>query len=79
MFTLLTIILSVALISGLALFVFGTRQADKNQLETMQHVIYENLSSAQASGLQADPRITDSIRLKSGTRSEIDDYTIHPL
>lgn len=79
MFTLLTIILSVALISGLALFVFGTRQADKNQLETMQHVIYENLSSAQASGLQADPRITDSIRLKSGTRSEIDDYTIQPL
>ena len=27
-FTLLTIILSVALISGLALFVFGVRQAD---------------------------------------------------
>lgn len=79
MFTLLTIILSVALISGLALFVFGTRQADKNQLEKMQHVLYENLSPAQAAKLQTDPRITDSVQLKSGTHSEIDDYTIQPL
>ncbi|MFR1725342.1 ABC transporter permease [Emergencia timonensis] len=78
-FTLLTIILSVALISGLALFVFGVRQADKNQLDTMQHVLYQNLSNRQAEHLQSDERIADSLILKSGTRVEVDDYTIQPL
>lgn len=78
-FTLLTIVLSVALISGLALFVFGVRQTDKNQLEKMQHVLYENLSHSQAVQLQKDFRITDSVTLKSGIPSEVDDYTIQPL
>ena len=78
-FTLLTIILSVALISGLALFVFGVRQADKNQLDTMQHVLYQNLSNRQAEHLQSDERIADSVILKSGTRVGVDDYTIQPL
>lgn len=78
-FTLITIILSVALISGMALFVFGVRQADKNQLEKMQHVLYENLNPSQVAKLKADGQIADSVALKTGIRSEIDDYTIQPL
>lgn len=78
-FTLLTIILSVALISGLSLFVFGVRQADKNQLAQMQHVLYENLSHSQVEKLQSDERITDSLTVKSGIRVEAGDYTIQPL
>lgn len=78
-FTLLTIILSVALISGLALFVFGVRQADKTELEKMQHVLYGNLTGSQAQQLRSDSQITDSVILKTGVSVQADDYTIQPL
>ncbi len=73
--TVLTICLSVSLISGLALFSLDYERADRQQTAEMQQVTYNNLSLSQCGELAADTRITDSVAVKTGTRSETEDYS----
>lgn len=77
--TLLTIVLSTALISGFAMFGLGLRQADINQIDAMQQVLYMNLSADTAGDLRADARVTDSRLVKNGIASQMGDLTVQPV
>ncbi|KAI4453271.1 alanyl-trna synthetase [Holotrichia oblita] len=75
-FIILAITLSIALLSGIVLFGLSTKEADKNEVETMQHVLYYNVTYNQAEQLANDSRISESMFFKSGSRTEIDNYVV---
>lgn len=74
--SLLAVALAAALISGLSMFSLGLNEKTDRQLDTMQHVIYGNLTRAQSDRLRADRRVDDSLMMKTGLASEMDGYTI---
>ena len=74
--SLLAVILAAALISGLSMFSLGLNEKTDRQLDTMQHVIYGNLTKEQCDRLRADERVDDSLMMKTGLASEMDGYTI---
>ncbi|MGL6199770.1 MAG: ABC transporter permease [Lachnospiraceae bacterium] len=75
-FVVLTIIISVALLSGLSLSMLAVNEVNNKQIAAMQHVIYEETTLEQAQQLRADERVSDLRILKEGSRTEIDDYVI---
>lgn len=75
-FIILAITLSIALLSGIVLFGLSTKEADKNEVESMQHVLYHNITYKQAEQLRNDSRISESMFFKSGSRTEIDNYVV---
>lgn len=75
-FVVLTIIISVALLSGLSLSMLAVNEVNNKQIAAMQHVIYEETTLEQAQQLRADERVSELRIIKEGSRTEIDDYVI---
>ena len=75
----LTIMLSVALLSGFILSVVGMATETKRELQTANHAIYYNINDKQIEELRQDNRIADSrIYIQAGN-TQIDDYLIIPV
>ena len=75
----LTIMLSVALLSGFILSVVGMATETKRELQTANHAIYYNINDKQIEELRQDNRITDSrIYIQAGN-TQVDDYLIIPV
>ncbi len=79
LFIILTVILSVSLLSGLALFVTGVEESEKRLLNTMQHVIYQRVNAEQIASLEDDPRIDSFLLFKRGKGFEVDNYILTPM
>lgn len=76
-FALVAIVLSVGLLSGMVLAELGIRTADKRSFATMQHVLYEQITEAQAQAIALDGRVSDSLCYKQGKYTlEVDDYLL---
>ena len=75
----LTIMLSVALLSGFILSVVGMATETKRELQTANHAIYYNINDKQIEELRQDNRIADSrIYIQTGN-TQVDDYLIIPV
>ncbi len=75
----LTIMLSVALLSGFILSVVGMATGTKKGLQTANHAIYYNINDKQIEELRQDSRIADSrIYIQAGN-TQVDDYLIIPV
>ena len=75
----LTIMLSVALLSGFILSVVGMATETKRELQTANHAIYYNINDKQIEELRQDNRIADSrIYIQAGN-TQVDDYLMIPV
>ena len=75
----LTIMLSVALLSGFILSVVGMATGTKRGLQTANHAIYYNINDKQIEELRQDSRIADSrIYIQAGN-TQVDDYLVIPV
>ena len=75
----LTIMLSVALLSGFILSVVGMATETKRELQTANNAIYYNINDKQIEELRQDNRIADSrIYIQAGN-TQVDDYLIIPV
>lgn len=75
----LTIALSVALMSGLALYVASMQTSNSRQLENLQQVFFYDITETQCDTLRQDSRIAEMRVTKYGKRSEIENYIIWPM
>lgn len=75
----ITISLSIALMSGLALYTAFTKTANNRQLETMQHVFFYEITEEKGNTLRGDRRIAEVRLTKYGKRSEVENYVILPI
>jgi putative ABC transport system permease protein len=75
----LTISLSVALMSGLALYIASMQTANSRQLENLQQVFFYDITEQQCDTLRQDSRISEMRVTKYGKRSEIENYVIWPM
>lgn len=75
----LTIALSVALMSGLALYVASMQTSNSRQLENLQQVFFYDITETQCDTLRQDSRISEMRVTKYGKRSEIENYMIWPM
>ena len=75
----LTILLSVALMSGLALYIASMQTANSRQLENLQQVFFYDITEQQCETLRQDSRISEMRVTKYGKRSEIENYVIWPM
>ena len=75
----LTISLSIALMSGLALYVASMQTANNRQLENVQQVFFYDITKQQCDTLRQDNRISEMRVTKYGKRSEIENYVIWPM
>ena len=75
----LTILLSVALMSGLALYIASMQTANSRQLESLQQVFFYDITEQQCDTLRQDSRISEMRVTKYGKRSEIKNYVIWPM
>ena len=77
-FVILTIVLSVSLLSVMALFYSGIETATKRQVAVMQHIIYSGLTEDQLGEMAQDDRTSYVIGLKSGQSVQIDGNMVQP-
>ena len=75
----LTILLSVALMSGLALYIASMQTANSRQLENLQQYFFYDITEQQCDTLRQDSRISEMRVTKYGKRSEIENYVIWPM
>lgn len=75
----LTISLSIALMSGLALYISSMHTANTRQLENLQQVFFYDITEQQCDTLRQDSRISEMRVTKYGKRSEIENYMIWPM
>ena len=75
----LTISLSIALMSGLALYIASMQTANSRQLENLQQVFFYDITEQQCDTLRLDSRISEMRVTKYGRRSEIENYVIWPM
>ncbi|GAA6411993.1 ABC transporter permease [Blautia coccoides] len=75
----LTISLSIALMSGLALYISSMQTANTRQLENLQQVFFYDITEQQCDTLRRDNRISEMRVTKYGKRSEIENYVIWPM
>ena len=77
--SILTIMLSVALLSGFILSVVGMATETKRELQTTNHAIYYNINHKQIEELRRDSRIADSrIYIQAGN-TQVDNYLVIPV
>ena len=77
-FTLIAIILSVTLISGLAFFSSAIQETNRKDLISRQHVIYHEVSYNQIKSIRQNEEILSSKEFKRGKSFEVDDYIMLP-
>lgn len=75
----LTISLSIALMSGMALYIASMQTANSRQLENLQQVFFYDITEQQCDTLRQDSRISEMRVTKYGKRSEISNYVIWPM
>ena len=75
----LTISLSVALMSGLALYIASMQTANSRQLENLQQVFFYDITEQQCDTLRQDSRVSEMRVTKYGKRSEVENYVIWPM
>lgn len=75
---LLTVALSAALLSGIALVSVHIHQEEVNRLSTAQHVLYMDVNQEQIQKLSQDPRVEDLLLYKQGAPFEKEDYLLVP-
>ena len=75
----LTISLSIALMSGLALYIASMQTANNRQLENVQQVFFYDITKQQCDTLRQDNRISEMRVTKYGKRSEIENHVIWPM
>lgn len=75
----LTVSLSIALMSGLALYIASMQTANNRQLENLQQVFFYDITERQCNTLRQDNRISEMRVTKYGKRSEIENYVIWPM
>ena len=75
----LTISLSIALMSGLALYISSMHTANTRQLKNLQQVFFYDITEQQCDTLRQDSRISEMRVTKYGKRSEIENYVIWPM
>ena len=75
----LTISLSIALMSGLALYISSMQTANNRQLDNLQQVFFYDIAEQQCDTLRQDNRISEMRVTKYGKRSEIENYVIWPM
>ena len=75
----LTISLSIALMSGLALYISSMQIANNRQLDNLQQVFFYDIAEQQCDTLRQDNRISEMRVTKYGKRSEIENYVIWPM
>ena len=75
----ITIIISTALVA-LNMLIWKSFEVETDKvLGTMQHVLYQDVTTEQAELLEKSPEFTDTVRYKTGKISEYDGYTIKPV
>ncbi len=77
-FIILTVSLSVAFLTGTALFSLGLNQSNRMLLSKMQHVVYANANELQIEQIKNDSRVEDILIYKKGNAQEIDNYQLIP-
>lgn len=75
----LTIVLSVALLSGFILSVIGMITETKRSLRTSSHMLYHNLSDEQMQKLHQDERILDTRIYMQAANTQIENYLVIPV
>lgn len=78
-FTVLTIILAVSLISGLAMVQKSGEKEKQQILDTMQHVMYMNITEQQMDGLADDPQTDVLVPYKEGSEIKENAAKIYPF
>ncbi len=75
----LTIMLSVALLSGFILSVVGMATETRRGLRTTNHALYYNISDKQIEELRQDSRVTDTRIYVQAANTQIDNYLVIPV
>ncbi len=75
-FIVITVAMTTALISGIAGFSKGIEKEEERQLDSMQHVIYMNVTDEQVEALQNDGRTEEIMVYKRGSSFEADGYAL---
>lgn len=78
-FTVLTIILAVSLISGLAMVQKSAETEKQKILDTMQHVMYMNITEQQMQGLSEDEQTEMMVPYKEGSEVKEDGVKLYPF
>lgn len=78
LFTLVTIVLSVSLIAGLAFMSAAIEETARKELSARQHVIYHDVNQTQIKKLSNTPEISSAKEFKQGQSFESDDYIMVP-
>lgn len=78
-FVTITIVLSVSLLTVLALFAIGTQTEMKYQVSKLQQVSFYELTDEQIAKLQADKRLEEYMMVKMGETTEADQYMVTPV
>lgn len=77
-FVMITIILASSLLTVILMFAVGQNEKTKRDLSHAQEVGYYNLTEEQVEKLKNDGRIAYQIQVKTGTVSEMDEFSIIP-
>ncbi len=75
-FVIITVAMTAALISGLAGVTVGMEKEEERQLDTMQHVVYTNVTDAQIDALRQDERTEEVMAYKMGDAFEENGYRL---
>lgn len=78
LFTLVTIVLSVSLIAGLAFMSAAIEETTRKELSARQHIIYHEVNQEQIKKLSNTSEISSAKEFKQGQSFEMDDYIIVP-
>ncbi|MEG2017469.1 MAG: ABC transporter permease, partial [Clostridium sp.] len=77
-FMLITIVLSVSLLSGLAFMSSAMKEIYHKELAERQHVIYHQVTEKQIIEIKEDSIIKTSSEFKTGKSFEVDNYILRP-
>ena len=77
-FVMITIILASSLLTVILMFGMGQNEKTKRDLSHAQQVGYYNLNEEQVEKLKNDERIAYQIEVKTGTVSEMDEFSVIP-
>ena len=78
-FIIITVAITAALISGLAGFSAGYEKEEERQIDSMQHVIYMDVTEEQAEALRKDERTEEIMTYKQGRSFEADGYALRAV
>lgn len=75
----MTIMLSVALLTGFILSVIGMQVNTDRELQSANHVLYRDIDTAQMEQLELDTRICDTLLMKQAPNTRIENFLVIPV